>query len=338
MIPTVKLRQQDAEAIQKELEEFFKQLIYYPLVEVINKELPKPVQLNASATDEYYLMLKIQHGDILYDGAYFTGKFNAQTSRTIRDLGGKWDAKVKGFKLTPGKLTPDLKVAISASKERLERMNKGMKNVLSSIEPTVEKSVDDLDLSKGIEKVIAGLQAQTIKAMDAIGVKYTLTASQKEAIKKDYNDNIKIYIKSWSQEKIKDLRAKVTENAETGYRASELVKMIQHDYGTSKNKAKFLARQETSLFMSKFRRERFLQAGVQFYEWRTSNDGKVRHNPNGPDHRALNHRIFQYGDPPIVDHATGARKEPGEDFNCRCVAIPVQGKVEKRGTEWRKVL
>ncbi len=279
---------------------------------------------------DMHLMQKIQRGDIMYDGQYMMGRFDARSSREIRALGGEWVPIKKGFKLSPGKLTPNLKVAISASKARQEQINKGLKNVLGEVGDQVEQAVDDLDLSEGLDKVIAGLQMQTIKAMDAIGVKYTLTAGQRETIKKEYTDNMKLYIRGWADEHIKTLRQDVQENAMQGFRFGRLKDTLEYRYGTSKNKAEFLAQQETSLFMAKFRQQRFLDAGVNFYVWQTVGDRKVR-----KDHQDLNKRIFQFGDPPVVDVATGRRGEPGEDYRCRCIARPVTKPVHKVHGEWK---
>lgn len=59
-------------------------------------------------------------------------------------------------------------------------------------------------------------------------------------------------------------------------------------------------------------------AGVQEYIWSDSGDSRVR-----SGHHRLNGKKFRWDDPPVVDERTGRRCHPGEDFQCRCVAIPV---------------
>lgn len=54
--------------------------------------------------------------------------------------------------------------------------------------------------------------------------------------------------------------------------------------------------------------------GVRRYIWQTREDDVVRHS-----HELVNKRIFEYGKPP----AETGRLEPGEDFGCRCIAIPI---------------
>jgi len=79
-----------------------------------------------------------------------------------------------------------------------------------------------------------------------------------------------------------------------------------------------IARQETSLFVSKYREERYTGAGITEYIWSTSKDQRVR-----PDHAALDHQVFSWDSPPVTDRATGKRNNPGADFGCRCLALPV---------------
>ena len=54
--------------------------------------------------------------------------------------------------------------------------------------------------------------------------------------------------------------------------------------------------------------------GVRRYMWQTKEDDRVRHG-----HELVNKRIFEHGKPP----AETGRFAPGEDFGCRCIAIPI---------------
>jgi len=59
-------------------------------------------------------------------------------------------------------------------------------------------------------------------------------------------------------------------------------------------------------------------SGVEKYQWATKGDALVR-----PDHEELDGGIFEWDNPPIVNQATGETGHPGDDYNCRCVAVPV---------------
>jgi SPP1 gp7 family putative phage head morphogenesis protein len=103
---------------------------------------------------------------------------------------------------------------------------------------------------------------------------------------------------------------------------------IRNEYNVTRNRAKFLSRQETSLLVSKYREENYREAGIVYYRWSTSNDQRVRH-----DHRELNGNIFRFDEPPVVDQKSGRRGNPGEDFSCRCIAIPLLSYQIKRGQD-----
>ena len=57
---------------------------------------------------------------------------------------------------------------------------------------------------------------------------------------------------------------------------------------------------------------------MEEYAWSESGDGRVR-----DSHKHLNKKRFRWSDPPIVDAKTGRRCHPGQDYQCRCVALPV---------------
>ncbi len=152
-----------------------------------------------------------------------------------------------------------------------------------------------------------------------------------EQLKDDYTENLDLYIQKWHDEQILRLRKKVSENVQQGFRAENLIADIQAEKKVSYNKAKFLAKQETSLMVSKYRQVRYEDAGINRYMWSTSRDQRVRH-----DHRELQGKIFRFDQPPVTDKNTGARNNPGEDFNCRCVAIPVLSTVNMLELETAK--
>lgn len=52
------------------------------------------------------------------------------------------------------------------------------------------------------------------------------------------------------------------------------------------------------------------------YIWRTRRDGRVR-----PTHARLEGTRQRWDDPPVIS-PDGRRGHPGEDFNCRCIALP----------------
>ena len=103
-----------------------------------------------------------------------------------------------------------------------------------------------------------------------------------------------------------------------GADTKSIAREIQEAYGTGKNHAQFIARDQMAKMNADITREQHTDAGVIEYVWRTADDQRVR-----DSHRSLNNKRYKYSDPPVVDDRTGRRAAPGEDYQCRCVALPV---------------
>ncbi len=105
--------------------------------------------------------------------------------------------------------------------------------------------------------------------------------------------------------------ATVLREVKRGTRHEEIAEQLERDLGIAENRAALIARDQVSKLYSDINTERQKALGIERYEWSSSQDERVR-----DEHAELNGKIFSYSDPPSVGN-------PGEDINCRCVAIPV---------------
>ncbi|SEO76483.1 phage putative head morphogenesis protein, SPP1 gp7 family [Luteibacter sp. UNC138MFCol5.1] len=96
-----------------------------------------------------------------------------------------------------------------------------------------------------------------------------------------------------------------------GRRASDLADEIQRITDVTESRAKFIARDQTAKMNSAITKARHVELGLTEYTWQTSGDERVR-----ASHAEHDGKVYRWDDPP---KETG---HPGEDFNCRCVAIP----------------
>jgi len=62
-------------------------------------------------------------------------------------------------------------------------------------------------------------------------------------------------------------------------------------------------------------------AGSNRYVWQTRRDERVR-----PKHNVVHGKSFSWSNPPAVGRH-GERLHPGQDYNCRCRAVPVFAKI-----------
>lgn len=101
-----------------------------------------------------------------------------------------------------------------------------------------------------------------------------------------------------------------------GMRVEEIQARIQERGNVSESRAELIARDQTLKLNSQITATRQMRAGVERYTWSTSQDERVRE-----EHAALEGEVFDWTSPPEVGH-------PGQDFQCRCVAIPVVEELE----------
>lgn len=280
--------------------------VYMPLARIVDEQLRD----NAKHTP---LEAALINGDITYKNGYLYGKFSAAIGKEIRKHGGVFDRRTKAYKLDMSKLPITAKTAIAhnaeAMRQQKEAINKSLDNV-QEIQLDIDTALDEIfdDLA---------LQADEIIPED-LEVPMSLDGYNEDILRKAYHENMDLYVKEWQDEAVQRMRNKVDETVRAGYRADTMSDILQSEYGISKRKADFLARQETSLLVSKYHREKAQAIGSKEYIWSTSADMRVRDR-----HKDLNGRTFSWDSPPIVDSATGRTGHPGEDFQCRCVARPI---------------
>lgn len=110
---------------------------------------------------------------------------------------------------------------------------------------------------------------------------------------------------------LSDVEAVVRDAYRHGMRVESLSEHLQARYGISKSRANLIARDQVLKLNGQINGHRQAAAGIAEYEWSTSRDERTR-----KSHRALQGTRHKWISPPAVGH-------PGQDYQCRCVAIPV---------------
>lgn len=117
-----------------------------------------------------------------------------------------------------------------------------------------------------------------------------------------------------------------------GTTTTGIVKAIQKQYGMDKRHAKLVARDQVAKINAAITQYQQKDAGITQYKWSTSKDERVRKgdkkangiiDPMGDNHARLEGKIFRWDTPPLVDRKRGRACHPGQDYQCRCCAIPV---------------
>jgi len=118
-------------------------------------------------------------------------------------------------------------------------------------------------------------------------------------------------IKSIPESYFTQIEGIVSRGAQKGVLLKDLKKEIQKKFKVTENRAKLIARDQVSKFNGQLTKIRQQKAGVKEYEWVTAGDERVR-----ATHENNDGKTFSWDEPPATGH-------PGEDINCRCVAIPI---------------
>jgi len=303
--------------IQKEIEKVFKDKLFKPLARILSLK-EKEVIANAK-TDYPNLTQALKSGKVTFYQGRIKGDFNSKITRELRSLGATYSRATKSYRILKAKLPKDIVATISVSESKMVKTLDKLTEAITGISSA--KIADALDIDGLIDKNIYSLDKKIGETLKDISVQPKLTKSERAGFVKDYSENMKKHIVTFSDKQVKDLRVMVEKSYKAGNRKTELAKAIQKKYGVTQTKAKFLARQETSLLASKFKEVRYKEAGVTHYVWKTV-AGSPKH-PVRPDHKALDNKTFSWDNPPISNKKTGAKNHPGEDYGCRCVARPV---------------
>jgi SPP1 gp7 family putative phage head morphogenesis protein len=172
-------------------------------------------------------------------------------------------------------------------------------------------------LAKSAVKLSAKAWARTIRQTLGINIyeDYYLGEFFRQQVKQWAASNAALIstVPGQSMDKLQNLMEQGFDNARP---AASIAKDIAEQYGVDKRRAQFWARDQMAKLNSQITRAQQEDAGCTEYTWSTSHDERVRDR-----HRELDGKKFSWADPPVMDD--GTQKNPGEDYNCRCVARAV---------------
>ena len=289
----------------------FNNCLFDKLFEVI-----KPVQ-------EYYndaniLVDAILKHRIQYIDGKFVGSFNAAISKELTKLGAKFDKRSKVFLIDRFKLPIAVNHAIAVASLATLTMYKKVVDFLNSFDTSSFISTLNEELNIPLDRVLSDLDDQTVRTIESdLKIKVNLSSTERQQLTDNYTQNMDLAIKDFTNKQVVRLRQLAEQSLFEGLGDKALVDVIQKEFNVTKNKAMFLARQETGLLVSTYRQATYKTVGIKKYKWSTSHDDRVRQM-----HKDLDGKIFSWDDPPVTNEK-GDRNHPGEDWRCRCQPIPI---------------
>lgn len=152
-------------------------------------------------------------------------------------------------------------------------------------------------------------QMSTVLGFDPTATEPWLSSFLETAVQENVS-----WIKSIAGEYHDKIESVVTQGARRGANINDMAAEIAEIGDVSMRRAKFIARDQLGSLYGDLTKARHTRIGLRRFTWRTSQDERVR-----DEHAAFDDKVF--------DWATGAGPEgliPGEDFNCRCTAEPLE--------------
>lgn len=329
------------EPMDARLREWIRDEIFLPLMRALKQ--PESKLENAKKSP---LIAALGSGRIQYVDGHFEGDFNSAISKELTQLGAKFSKRDGWWSLPSAKLQTKeraaVRSAIEASLSRFEAMASRANKVLDELSP--EAIAKKIKLESLFDSTMFKMDRAFQANVKKLGIEAALTPETLKHIAKRYTENTHLDIQGWVKDEIDALRNKVKERTldygeryetlipgirKTVLKRGKLIDDVQKRFAISERKAKFIARQENALIMSAFQEKRYTDVGLRRYEWHCVNMPPVpnaKTQPKGavrPDHWHLNGSIQDWSRPPVVDSKTGRRGHPKQDYNCRCMALPV---------------
>lgn len=332
----MKLKEQWYKGIQDQLTEYFYQTYFLPILELFKQPL-------YNSTND--VINAINKGQIVIQGNEISGVFNMRVSAELRKF-AKFNKYTKKWHIADRTLIPkDILSASVIANEKARQLQSRLKTIVDDISGNSKVRIGDMDFD--ISKQAREMDAQLEKERIDLGIKYEMNDRIRVEMEKVYNDNMQLNIKNWDDTQIQRLRDMTQKMALEGFNRQKMIEAIQTEFGTSKSRALFLSRQETSLFMSGLRDRRYEDAGIKIVQWLSSNDNRTRGKPGGKypypkvaenTHWALHKKFCLLSDPTVYadtlqdaknniwkkrDNIGAPDKHAGTDWNCRCIYKPI---------------
>ncbi len=227
---------------------------------------------------------------------------------------------------------PEIEKAARREAEPLARFD-DVQDFAQAIQAAFEEMHQDLldeiemyDLRARLKKLAARGQAMSVREWKrtlkkTLGVDVTEDYFRggyfAEMIERWVDENVGL-IKTIPSDTLAEMQNIIRRGYRNGVHSEDLIEEITSTYNVSKRHARFIARDQTAKLNADISEQQQRDAGVEKYEWSTSGDSRVRES-----HEKLDGKTFSWDDPPVVDEKTGRRCHPGQDYQCRCVALAV---------------
>jgi SPP1 gp7 family putative phage head morphogenesis protein len=265
------------------------------------------------------LIKKIEDGDVTYQGDTFIGDLDAMVGQILKGAGAKFSRPNKGWKIPLARMPLEIQAAVDKQRASQDRLEKHAREMIARVEQTALNIMPKVSLD-----MLAEAEARKMLYMvdntipNALSVQPKLDKDQAAALAKSYTDNVKLSIVGFIQDETARFRKNILPEIRKGMGRKDLQEYVKQRLKVGNTRAKFIARQETSLFTSKIKEVQYRQANIRKYRWKAiggkRGDGRTR-----DAHMEAHGKEFFWDhskNKNPVRNSEGQPVHPGQDFNC----------------------
>ena len=207
--------------------------------------------------------------------------------------------------------------------DALSEFNSIMVDLQSSFNATMPSVADYAEQAYGRTDLVHKTRWKQI-VQETYGISPFLYEQWQSGFIRAFVDDNVALMKNLSEDTAKKISQNVIGGARSGIRASEIAKNIKNDFKVSKTRARLIARDQVSKLYGQLNMHRQSDAGISRYIWSTSDDDRVR-----KTHGENDDKIMQWKNSNVELSngrwvtRTGYKGIPGQDIQCRCVALAV---------------
>ena len=225
-------------------------------------------------------------------------------------------------------------VRMDASNDEVLSFRERVQKTFNALSKKLEEKLKGFGLIGRLEKIAKLTQAHSVtewrKAVkDVTGIDISedyYKGGVFEQTRQQWIRNLATVLENMVRGTVQQVSDLILDGFRNGKNYGELMEEIQKTYSDAKGNMETLSADQVSTLNSQLTREEHRDAGVQYYIWKSRRDNRVRQS-----HRAFDGKIYKWDSPPSGWYQTksrglvltGRRCHPGEDYGCRCCAIPV---------------
>lgn len=314
------------DSIAKEIINWKWQWYYKPIFDILKPDFV----VNAQSP----LIEALTNGSVYYQNGAFYGKFNNKISLELEKIGAKWSKYGKCYRLVENKIPNEILSAIAMNKAKTTSTVLLVKKVMDGFLGSLDEVIKQLSIKDVVTSMFDDLQNRlklSLKAQKIPLIEPTFSDNTVNFLTKNYTENLEYYIKKWQPEDIIKMREVVGQMAIEGKSRKTIAQYIESRFKVDQEKAKFLARNESSIATTEYLKSKYQEMGYTHFKWITNYDGRERElhkelgKQVGNKYGINGTNIFRFDNPPVIYEHKGEiqRGLPGETYNCRCTFIPV---------------